>query len=143
MKLWVTVALITLMTASAYPREARAEMTGAELLEICAAGEVEATGDGSIRNAYDYGQCNGFIRGSIAGLISGIPRFNRKISFCLLDVTVGDERRVIMAYIKSKPNIADDLAVDLIEAALTEVWNRESIEWSCQAQPSTSTFGDE
>ena len=142
-KLWITVALIALMTASAYPRDAKAQvMTGHELLARCMIAEGGATGGGKIKDAHYYGICRGFIEGAIAGLALGLSRFDKETDFCIPDVSVRDVRLVITEYIKQNPDIEDGLAVELIDMALTEKWNRESSEWPCQAMPSILELGE-
>ena len=117
MKLWITVALIALMTASAYPREAKAYITVATLLGLCTALEVESNVPETKKN-YKLGICNGFIRGVIEGWKASANALNSAPNFFVPDSRAPAMRQVVMEYINSLidngRDIQDDHAVDLI-----------------------------
>ena len=112
MKLWITVALIALMTASAYPREAKAQvMTGLRFVAYC-------TGGGETHN---LGICYGFIHGILEGYKSGISASETIFCVTLEDISGEKAAAMVMEHIKTQQDMATP-AVKFVILALVKKW---------------------
>lgn len=103
MKLWITTALIALITVSAYPRAAKASMTGSALLSFCEAEEVSA------RHV-----CLGYIEGASDSYQAGVSSLAGQLLWCYPEgSTVGQMERVVVKFLKEHPEKLHHLAGEL------------------------------
>ncbi len=110
MKLWITTALIAMITISTYPQAAKA-MTGNELLEYC---------EGS---NYGQGACGGFILGVFDGYRLGIHTGGGKELVCDPGgVTTSQLEHIVLTYLKGHPGSLHREAVYLMLSAFKKAF---------------------
>lgn len=108
MKLWITTALIVLMTVMVYPREAKTATTGSELLELCE------------KETFERVYCLGFIDGAISGLVIG---YSSAPIFCIPDSgNLGQFERIVEKYLKEHPEELHEPAAGIVGYAVVEAF---------------------
>ena len=116
MKLWITVALIALMTASAYPREAKAlgQMTSKDLYEICKDDIEDIKGIA----------CLYLIEGAVSGVIAGLKAGEGEMNITIPPGggDFDEAMEAIMDYLTNNTEVIEETVGEAVGRALAEKW---------------------